>query len=157
MEASEEIRDMAVDDVEEEEFYQMQTTSTIFHVSSTSYPLKRKCCKDEDSEEVYEVLRGIKKIKFPVNIKVKTLNGRLIEVDLDANDTVDKIKLILLEREGIPIHKQKLIFNGKQVTEGELISSCGIINGSVVFLVIALPHKNGYSGISFEHRIDNVL
>jgi len=148
-------RDMVVDDTQE--ICEMHTTvTTIFqNFSSISHPLKRKSCKDEESEEVCEVLRGIKKIKFPVYIQVKTLNGRTIELDLDANDNIEKIKLLLLEKEGIPVAQQKLVFGGKQLIDANPISECGIVNGSILYLVIAIPHRNGYSGISFEHRVEN--
>jgi len=123
-------------------------------------PLKRKSfiCDGSgeysDSEEVSEVLRRIKKIKFPVFITIRTLNGRVIEMDLDSNDSVERVKENLEELEGIPVHQQKLIFNGKQIQNDKTVNSYGIENGSVIFLVIALPHKHGYSGISSEHRND---
>jgi len=123
--------------------------------------LKRKSCSesedlsDSDSqEEVSEVLRRIKRIKFPVYIKIQTLNGRVIEIDLDSSDTVGRIQEILVEKEGIPLHQQRLIFAGKALHEHEndRVSTIGIINGSVVFLIVALPNRAGYSGVFQEHR-----
>lgn len=121
--------------------------------------LKRKVwrdCTDQDSSEeesVGEVMRRIKRIKFPVYITVKSLNGESITLDLDYNDTIDRLKQTLHERVGIPPLNQKLIFGGKQIKDDQTVQSYGMVNGSVVYLVLALPHRHGFSGISSEHRI----
>jgi hypothetical protein len=149
--------DMLVEDIGDV-ICAMQTVPIITPPSRSS-PLKRKTFFGEsaeyssDSEEVSEVLRRIKKIKFPVYITVKTLNGKILELDLDSNDSVHRLKEVLNEVEGIPTYHQKLIFNGKLITENQTLRTCGIQNGSVVYLIVALPHKFGYSGISSEHRL----
>lgn len=48
-------------------------------------------------------------------IKVKTLTGKDIEVELSENDRIYHIKELLEEKEGIPPSQQRLIFRGKQV------------------------------------------
>ncbi len=106
------------------------------------------------SSDVKEVVRRIKKIKFPLYIHLKTLNGRIIDLDLDYNDRISRVKDIVQEKEGIPSHQQKLIFLGKTLDNQRTIKSCGVYNGSTIYLIIALPHRNGYSGVSSEHRRD---
>jgi hypothetical protein len=49
-------------------------------------------------------------------IKVKTLTGKEIEIDIEPNDKVERIKERVEEKEGIPPPQQRLIFSGKQVT-----------------------------------------
>ena len=50
-------------------------------------------------------------------IKVKTLTGKEIEIDIEPSDKVDRIKERVEEKEGIPPPQQRLIFSGKQVTQ----------------------------------------
>merc|ERR1711871_362666 len=49
--------------------------------------------------------------------------GELIPVDVDMTDTVDKIKLQVQQKIGTPIAEQKLFFNGKEITDGDMIDN----------------------------------
>lgn len=48
-------------------------------------------------------------------IKVKTLTGKEIAVELKSEDPVYHIKELLEEKEGIPPSQQRLIFQGRQM------------------------------------------
>lgn len=119
--------------------------------------LKRKCDWDSiiPNNDVYEVLQRIKKIKFTMYIKIHTLNGRIFDLDIDAQRTIRAIKEKIFQIEGIPVDLQKLIFNGKQILDFQTVYACGIIDGSIVYLVLAVPHRSGVTGISIEHRREN--
>ena len=45
-------------------------------------------------------------------IKVKTLTGKEIEIDIESDDTISRIKERVEEKEGIPPPQQRLIFGG---------------------------------------------
>ena len=49
-------------------------------------------------------------------IKVKTLTGKEIEIDIEPTDRVERIKERVEEKEGIPPPQQRLIFSGKQAS-----------------------------------------
>lgn len=118
-------------------------------------PLKRKNCSDS-SNDVCEVVRRIKKFKFPVYITIKTLTGRTIDLDIDSNLTIAHLKELLALREGIPQQQQRLVFDGKQINDENFsLQSFGIIDGSVIYLVLALPNTKGYSGVSSQHRVNS--
>ncbi|CDQ80147.1 unnamed protein product [Oncorhynchus mykiss] len=86
-------------------------------------------------------------------IKVKTLTGKEIEIDIEPTDKVERIKERVEEKEGIPPQQQRLIYSGKQITaccnfDEALLFRCQndektaadykIQGGSVLHLVLAL-------------------
>jgi len=71
-------------------------------------------------------------------IKVKTLTGKEIEIDIDPNDKIDRIKERVEEKEGIPPPQQRLIFSGRQMADDKTAKEYNIEAGSVLHLVLAL-------------------
>uniref|UniRef100_A0A915DQ33 Ubiquitin-like protein NEDD8 n=1 Tax=Ditylenchus dipsaci TaxID=166011 RepID=A0A915DQ33_9BILA len=71
-------------------------------------------------------------------IKVKTLTGKEIELDVDASDRVERVKEKIEEKEGIPPPQQRLIFSGKQMADDKTVAEYKVVAGSVLHLVLAL-------------------
>ncbi|GAA99469.1 uncharacterized protein L969DRAFT_73482 [Mixia osmundae IAM 14324] len=71
-------------------------------------------------------------------IKVKTLTGKEIELDIEPSDTIMRIKEKVEEKEGIPPAQQRLIFSGKQMGEEKSAQELNIVSGSTLHLVLAL-------------------
>uniref|UniRef100_A0A1I7U437 Ubiquitin-like protein NEDD8 n=1 Tax=Caenorhabditis tropicalis TaxID=1561998 RepID=A0A1I7U437_9PELO len=71
-------------------------------------------------------------------IKVKTLTGKEIELDVESSDKVERIKEKVEEKEGIPPPQQRLIFAGKQMNDDKTASDYKVTGGSVLHLVLAL-------------------
>ncbi|XP_024192306.1 ubiquitin-NEDD8-like protein RUB2 [Rosa chinensis] len=71
-------------------------------------------------------------------IKVKTLTGKEIEIDIELTDTIDRIKERVEEKEGIPPLQQRLIYGGKQLGDDKTAKEYKIEGGSVLHLVLAL-------------------
>ncbi|KAL1932103.1 hypothetical protein VTP01DRAFT_9159 [Rhizomucor pusillus] len=65
-------------------------------------------------------------------IKVK------IEIDIEPNDKIARIKERVEEKEGIPPPQQRLIYGGKQMADEMTASQYQIEGGSVLHLVLAL-------------------
>lgn len=59
-------------------------------------------------------------------IKVKTLTGKEIEIDIESDDTISRIKERVEEKEGIPPPQQRLIFGGKQMNDEKKASEYNI-------------------------------
>ncbi|VDP15217.1 unnamed protein product [Soboliphyme baturini] len=78
-------------------------------------------------------------------IKVKTLTGKEIELDIEPTDKVERIKEKVEEKEGIPPPQQRLIFAGKQMNDEKtatdykvryiIVSSGGIFYLSVLIKI----------------------
>ncbi|KAK4290955.1 hypothetical protein Pmani_036173 [Petrolisthes manimaculis] len=75
-------------------------------------------------------------------IKVKTLTGKEIEIDIEPTDKVERIKERVEEKEGIPPPQQRLIFSGKQMNDEKTAADYKVQGGSVLHLVLAL--RGGY-------------
>jgi len=71
-------------------------------------------------------------------VKVKTLGGAIITVDVEPTDTILKIKERIEEKEAIPPAQQKLIFGGKALGENQTAEFYKIEAGSTIHLVLAL-------------------
>merc|ERR1711974_284864 len=71
-------------------------------------------------------------------IKLKTLTGKEIEIDIEPTDKVERIKERVEEKEGIPPPQQRLIFSGKQMNDEKTAADYKVQGGSVLHLVLAL-------------------
>ncbi|PHT54167.1 Ubiquitin-NEDD8-like protein RUB1 [Capsicum baccatum] len=71
-------------------------------------------------------------------IKVKTLTGKEIEIDIEPTDTIDRIKERVEEKEGIPPIQQRIIYGGKQLADDKTTKDYNIKNGSALHLVLPL-------------------
>lgn len=86
----------------------------------------------ESTEDLVLRLRG------GTMIKVKTLTGKEIEIDIQLTDTMARIKERVEEREGIPPLQQRLIYGGKQLGDDKTAKEINLQRGSVLHLVLAL-------------------
>eukprot|EP01002_Notosolenus_urceolatus_P000410 NODE_10994_length_422_cov_5.396783_g9873_i0.p2 GENE.NODE_10994_length_422_cov_5.396783_g9873_i0~~NODE_10994_length_422_cov_5.396783_g9873_i0.p2 ORF type:complete len:76 (+),score=20.05 NODE_10994_length_422_cov_5.396783_g9873_i0:99-326(+) len=72
-------------------------------------------------------------------VKVKTLTGKEIDIDLEPTDEVLRIKEKVEEKEGIPPVQQRLIFGGKNMVDTATVQSYDKLEaGSVIHLVLSL-------------------
>ena len=70
---------------------------------------------------------------------VKTLTGKTITFEsLTTESLVEDLKLAILDREGIPLEQQRLIFNGKQMDDKKTLGFYNVQNCSTFHLVLRL-------------------
>ncbi|KAH0613545.1 uncharacterized protein LAJ45_03917 [Morchella importuna] len=71
-------------------------------------------------------------------IKVRTLTGKEIELDIEPEYKVSAIKELVEVKEGIPPVQQRLIFGGKQMTDDKTAKEYNLEGGATLHLVLAL-------------------
>ncbi|KAI8853136.1 ubiquitin-like protein [Chytridium lagenaria] len=64
--------------------------------------------------------------------------SKKIEIDIERDDKITRIKERVEEKEGIPPAQQRLIFGGKQMNDEKTAEEYSIEGGSVLHLVLAL-------------------
>lgn len=73
-------------------------------------------------------------------IKVKTLTGKEIEIDIEPTDTIDRIKERVEEKEGIPPVQQRYSSCHSQTNEPETVSSKFMIYVVLINLLHVQAH-----------------
>ncbi|KAI0092121.1 ubiquitin-like protein, partial [Irpex rosettiformis] len=61
-----------------------------------------------------------------------------IELDIDPDDKITRIKEKVEEQSGVPPPQQRLIFGGRQMQDDKSAREFGITPGAVLHLVLAL-------------------
>lgn len=93
------------------------------------------CTKILQNKETLEVEYFTKNA---IQIFVRSLAGKTFTLDVETHYTVDMVKLKVEQIEGIPPPEQRLLFAGRQLESGHLLSHYNIQSESTIHLVLRL-------------------
>ncbi len=73
-----------------------------------------------------------------MQIFIKTLTGRKIQLNFESDNTIQSIKQSLEEKEGILVPQIRLIYNGRQLDDPKTINEYNIPSGGTIHMILAL-------------------
>jgi small subunit ribosomal protein S27Ae len=76
--------------------------------------------------------------RFRISLNVKTLSGKTVLFQGFPSDTIYDVKTMIYDREGIPVHQQRLLCASKQMEDTRTLLDCSIKGVSVLHLVVNL-------------------
>jgi hypothetical protein len=73
-----------------------------------------------------------------MQIFVKTVTGRTVVFDIEGSETVNDLKEMIFEKDGIPVKSQRLLHQGKQLDSNRTLVESGVERESTIHIVLHL-------------------
>mgnify|MGYP003933293945 FL=1 len=71
-----------------------------------------------------------------MQLYIKCLTGRGFTIDIESLATITALKSKIHAKEGFPVEDQRLIFAGKELEDGKVISDYNIQKSAMLHIVI---------------------
>ena len=114
------------------------TTEYAFMYNNQIIQAKQSLVDIQNESEIEIVKVSVYEPIIDYNITVKTLTGKDIEILIEPSTSVESLKKLIQEKEGIPVDKQRLVFGGEQLDDKKDLSFYNISNISVIYLILRL-------------------
>ena len=73
-----------------------------------------------------------------MQIFVRTLSGKTITLVVDGSDTVEATKLKIEAKDGLPVYRQSLVYNGREMRNEKLLRDYDIVQASTLHIYLCL-------------------
>ena len=131
------------------ESYTLFYNSTLLGLSSQLSELPSRCTLKLRQLSTYP------KVLF-MKIFIKTLTGKTIAIKVAKTTTVERVKELIQDKEGIPPDQQRIIFEGQQLEDHPTLADYNVQEHSTMHLVLRLrgggggPQPFTFNGMSNE-------
>ena len=83
-------------------------------------------------------LHLVLRLRGGTQLFIKTLEGRSMTLNVDLFDSIEKVKELLQDKEGLPSDQQRLIFAGKELEDGKTLADYNIRNDYILHVLMRL-------------------
>lgn len=73
-----------------------------------------------------------------ISIRVQILGGKLWDLEVERDDSIERLKVIMRDKAFIPVEQQKMLLNCKYLEDSRTIKDYGITQGAVIHLILPL-------------------
>ncbi|CAH9128767.1 unnamed protein product [Cuscuta epithymum] len=117
-------------------FLDVASLSQPVHVYVVAAPKRN----DEPVDDLCQVNRNQQQLNTPtgalMDIYVRTMSGRIINLEIESSDTIEDSKHMIEDLEGIPVKDQVLLFGGRKLDNSLTLAGYNISHMSTLDLLL---------------------